>query len=198
MQPHLIDAFQRYGLPVRINADNGPPWGSTRQAEHGLTPLTVWLVRLGIRISHSAPRHPQTNGKIERFHRSLKDEVLAGRSFTDLPQAQAAFERWRRTYNHERPHDALGLDTPARRYAVSPRRYPDKLPAIEYPQGYTVIFGSWNSQARFKGRRLTVPKALFRLPIGVRPDSLEDGCFDLYFCHHRFMRVDLRTPSTTP
>jgi transposase InsO family protein len=198
VQPHLIQAFKRYGLPVRINADNGPPWGSTRQAEHGLTPLTVWLIRLGIRISHSAPYHPQTNGKIERFHRSLKTELLAGRSFTDLPQAQAAFERWRSTYNHQRPHDALGLDTPARRYSISPRLYPDKLPEIEYPGEDAVIVGLWNSQARFQGRLLKVPKALHRLPIAVRADPSADGCFELYFCHHRFMRMDLRTLPTAP
>jgi transposase InsO family protein len=197
VQPHLIQAFQRYGLPVRINADNGPPWGSAPHAEHGLTPLTVWLIRLGIRISHSAPYHPQTNGKIERFHRSLKAEVLAGRSFLDLPEAQAAFERWRSIYNLERPHDALDLQTPARRYCVSPRAYPDKLPEIEYPSDDTVIAGSWNSQARFQGRWLKVPKALNGLPIGVRPDPGEEGCFDLYFCHHRFMRIDLRMPAST-
>lgn len=196
VQPHLIQAFQRYGLPVRINADNGPPWGSARHAEHGITPLTVWLIRLGIRVSHSAPHHPQTNGKIERFHRSLKAEVLTGRSFIDLPEAQAAFERWRSIYNLERPHDALDLQTPARRYCVSPRSYPNALPPIEYPPGDTVIAGSWNSQARFKDRWLKVPKALNGLPLGVRPDPGEDGCFDLYFCHHRLMRIDLRMAPT--
>jgi transposase InsO family protein len=90
--PILTAAFRRYGLPVRINGDNGAPWGSSREREHGLTPLTVWLTRLGIRVSHSAPAHPQTNGKDERFHRSLKAEVLNGRSFNDLAQAQHAFD----------------------------------------------------------------------------------------------------------
>jgi transposase InsO family protein len=95
VQPLLTEAFRRYGLPVRINADNGSPWGSPSEHEHGITQLTVWLIRLGIRISHSAPAHPQTNGKDERFHRSLKAEVLNGRSFEDLEQAQRAFDYWR-------------------------------------------------------------------------------------------------------
>jgi transposase InsO family protein len=86
VQALLSTCFQHYGLPVRMNADNGPLWGSPSQPEHGITCLTVWLIRLGIRVSHSRPRHPQTNGKEERFHRSLKAEVLNGCSFDNLPK----------------------------------------------------------------------------------------------------------------
>jgi transposase InsO family protein len=192
VQPHLARVFERYGLPVRMNADNGAPWGSPRLAGHGLSELSVWLIRLGIRMSHSAPYHPQTNGKIERFHRSFKTEVLAGRSFTDLSQAQRAFEHWRGVYNHERPHDALGLDTPAKHYRPSPRRYAQKLPAIEYPSGDTVVEVKWNGEVNFRGRRLKVSNALLKLPVAFRPDPAHDGCYDVFFCHHRFMRVDLR------
>ncbi len=78
VQPHLAQAFARYGLPLRINADNGAPWGSPREPGRSLSTLGVWLIRLGIRLTHSAPYHPQTNGKIERFHRSLKAEVING------------------------------------------------------------------------------------------------------------------------
>lgn len=193
VQPHLERVFERYGLPVRLNADIGAPWGSPRLAGHGLSELSVWLIRLGIRISHSAPYHPQTNGKIERFHRSFKTEVLAGRSFTDLRQAQSAFEHWRGVYNHERPHDALGLDTPARRYQPSPRLYPRALPPIEYPSGDTVVNVKWNGEVNFQGRKLKVSNALLKLPVAFRPDPAREGCYDVFFCHHRFMRVDLRT-----
>lgn len=192
VQPHLARVFERYGLPVRLNADNGAPWGSPRLAGHGLSELSVWLIRLGIRISHSAPYHPQTNGKIERFHRSLKTEVLAGRSFIDLRQAQRAFEHWRGVYNHERPHDSLGLDTPAKHYRPSPRRYLQTLPAIEYPSGDTVVGVKWNGEVNFQGRKLKVSNALLKLPVAFRADPLHDGCYDVFFCHHRFMRVDLR------
>jgi transposase InsO family protein len=191
VQPHLAEVFQRYGLPARINADNGAPWGSPRLAGHGLSELSVWLIRLGIRVSHSAPYHPQTNGKIERFHRSLKAEVLAGRSFADLQQAQRAFEHWRGIYNQERPHDALGMQTPAMRYRNSSTSYPQVLAPIEYPQEDTVALVKWNGEVHFKGRQLRVSSALLKLPIAFRADPRRDGCYDVFFCHHRFMRLDL-------
>ena len=193
VQPHLVQAFTRYGLPVRINADNGAPWGAPRQPGHGLSELGVWLIRLGIRISHSAPYHPQTNGKIERFHRSLKAELLAGRSFSDLNQAQAAFERWRSVYNHERPHDALDLLTPAKRYTISPRPYPQLLPPIEYEQNDTVVTVKHNGEANFQGHRLKVPNCLLKLPIAFRANPLNDGHFTVFFCHHPFMQLDLKS-----
>jgi transposase InsO family protein len=190
--PIFIDAFRRYGLPVRINGDNGSPWGSSREREHGLTQLTVWWTRLGIRVSHSAPAHPQTNGKDERFHRSLKAEVLNGRSFNDLAQAQHAFDHWRQIYNEQRPHEGIGLATPIERYRVSPLNYPEQLPPIEYGPSDIVVTVKWNGEVRFKKRKLKVSSALHRLPIAFRPDQTEDGAYDVYFCHKRFMRVNLR------
>jgi len=115
VQPVLIEAFRRYGLPVQINGDNGAPWGSPREHTHGLSKLTVWLIRLGIRISHSRPYHPQTNGKDERFHRSLDCEVLNGVSFADHERLLLALNDWRQCYNCERPHEALGMATPSTR-----------------------------------------------------------------------------------
>lgn len=191
VQPHLVQVFQRYGLPLRINADNGAPWGSPRLAGQSLSELSVWLVRLGIRVSHSAPYHPQTNGKIERFHRSLKAEVLAGRSFTDLADAQSAFEHWRGVYNHERPHDALALQTPATRYRASPKSYPQTLPSIDYPSQDIVAVVKWNGEVHFEGFKIKVSSALLKLPIAFRADPSHDGRYDVFFCHHRFMQVDL-------
>jgi transposase InsO family protein len=191
VQPHLTEVFQRYGLPLRLNADNGAPWGSPRLAGHGLSELSVWLIRLGIRVSHSAPYHPQTNGKIERFHRSLKAEVLAGRSFADLQQTQNAFAHWRGIYNHERPHDALGLQTPAKRYRASSSSFPETLAPIEYPTEDSVVVVKWNGEVHFKGHQLRVSSALLKLPVAFRADAQHDGCYDVFFCHHRFMRLDL-------
>ncbi|WP_404978701.1 integrase core domain-containing protein, partial [Caballeronia novacaledonica] len=81
-----------------------------------LTELAIRCIRLGIRMSHSRPYHPQTNGKDERFHRSLKAEVLNHRSFTGPDQVQAEFDRWRQSYNFERPHAGIGMATPISRY----------------------------------------------------------------------------------
>lgn len=192
VQSALTRAFLRYGLPVRINADNGAPWGSSSQPEHGLTQLTVWLIRIGIRVSHSRPAHPQTNGKDERFHRSLKAEVLNGKSFTNLAHVQQALDRWRAVYNHERPHEALNLATPSTRYRSSARSFPDQLPAIEYGPNDVVTLVGWDGKVRFAGHKLKVSNALHRLPIAFRPVSEVDGLYDVYFCHQRFMQFDMR------
>lgn len=191
VQPVLITAFRRYGLPERINADNGQPWGSP-SADHGLSRLTVWLIRLGIRMSFSAPAHPQTNGKDERFHRTLKAEVLTGRSFATHADVQSAFDRWRPIYNDERPHEALKLAVPATRYQPSPRGYPESLPAIEYGASDTVVIVR-DGQVRFAGRRWKVSNALSTLPVAFRP-SAQDGRYDVYFCHQRILEIDLNKP----
>jgi len=197
VQEHLKTVFRRYGLPVRINADNGSPWGSPSGVEHGLSELSVWLIRQGIRVSHSSPYHPQTNGKLERFHRSLKAEVLNGRSFDSLVHAQQAFERWREVYNLERPHEALAMCTPVQRYECSPRPYTDKLAPIEYSPNDVVLTVDWNGLVKYRGRKFKVSNALHRLPIALRADPADDGCFDVFFCHQRFMRLDMSKKMTS-
>lgn len=196
VQTHLTHAFRRYGLPVRINADNGAPWGSSSEPSHGITQLTIWLIRLGIRISHSRPRHPQTNGKDERFHRTLKAEVLNGKPFANLNQAAQAFDAWREVYNQQRPHEALGMATPITRYAPSPLAFPEALPAIEYGPDDEVVVVDWNGWFRFQNQDFKVSNALHRLPIALRPHSNSDGLFDAYFCHHRVRQLDLREPDS--
>lgn len=93
----LIDSFRRYGLPDRMTMDNGSPWGNDQFND--LTSLTAWLIRLGIRVSHSRPYHPQTQGKDERFHRTLNVEAIAGQQFDDLAHCQRKFDQFRETYN---------------------------------------------------------------------------------------------------
>src|SRR5262249_28011286 len=102
VKDRLTHIFRRYGLPQRMTRDNGSPWGS--DADHRFTPLTVWLMRLDIRVSHSRPYHPQTQGKDERFHKTLGLELLRDRFFRDLAQAQRCFDDWRYVYNLQRPH----------------------------------------------------------------------------------------------
>ncbi len=193
VQPALIEAFRRYGLPIRINGDNGSPWGSPREHTHGLSKLSVWLIRLGIRVSHSRPYHPQTNGKDERFHRSLDREVLDVKGFADHLHLQTELDQWRRCYNHERPHEALALAVPATRYQPSPLVYPEKLPAIKYAPGDTVVRVKWNGEYWAFGRRGKVSNALTGLDIALRPTSQNtEGVYDLFFCHQRFGKLDLR------
>ena len=128
VQAELTALFERYGLPEAMVMDNGAPW---RGPGATLSTLEVWLLRLGIHVRHGRPYHPQTQGKDERFHRTLKAEVLSNRAFVDLAHVQRHFDPWRDVYNLERPHDSLGLATPASRYQPSWRRWPTHLPQIE-------------------------------------------------------------------
>src|SRR5262249_55145923 len=109
-------AFQEFGVPTAIRSDNGPPFASTGVG--GLTRLAVWFLQLGIRLERIAPGKPQQNGRHERMHRTLKLEAaLDERPQADLPAQQRAFDLWRREYNDERPHQALGNRTPASVYS---------------------------------------------------------------------------------
>ena len=195
VRARLTEVFQRYGLPLRINADNGAPWGSPSAGGRSLSELVIWLIRLGVRVSFCAPYHPQTNGKLERFHRSLDLEVIAGRNFKDHACVQSAFDAWRHTYNCERPHEALEMAVPAQRYQPSVFAYPQHLPDIEYPSTDTVITVGWNGFIRFQGHKLRTSTALHRLPVGIRPHPERDGVHDVYFCHQRFMQIDLHALS---
>jgi transposase InsO family protein len=114
VQQRLSSIFRLYGLPDRMTMDNGAPWGA--DANHRFTGLTVWLIRLGVRVSHSRPYHPQTQGKDERLHRTLSEELLSRRRFLDLSDTQQALDQWRHVYNFQRPHEALQLEVPASRY----------------------------------------------------------------------------------
>ncbi|RQO32707.1 IS481 family transposase [Herminiimonas sp. KBW02] len=197
VQSTLQDVFRRYGMPLRINVDNGSPWGSPAKHGHGITTLTIWLIQLGIQVTHSRPAHPQTNGKNERFHRSLKREVLQNRYFQDLVQAQHAFDLWRHIYNHERPHEAVAMHTPGTRYTPSRIAYPEQLPSIHYRDSDVIMEVGWDGKILIQGRSFKVSNALHRHLIAARADPSMDGVFDLYFGHQRFDRIDLRRPDMT-
>lgn len=126
VQHHLIDAFRRYGLPHQILSDNGPSW-SCQKRRLACSSLEAWLIRVGIDPIHGRPYHPQTQGKEERFHRTLKAEVLETRTeWEDLEQCQRAFLEWRTIYNEIRPHESLADEVPLSRYRHSARGYEEK------------------------------------------------------------------------
>jgi len=128
-------AFQEFGLPAAIRSDNGPPFASVGAG--GLTMLSVWWTRLGIRIERIEPGKPQQNGRLERFHRTLKQET-ASPPRQNLRAQQRTFDFFRKEYNEERPHEALGQKPPATLFALSPRRYPCPLIhfATAHPWGH--------------------------------------------------------------
>ncbi|MGT2469908.1 IS481 family transposase [Paraburkholderia terrae] len=192
VQQALEQAFRCYGLPARINTDNGAPWGSP-SAPGQLTELAVWLIRLGIRVSYSRPYHPQTNGKDERFHRSLKAEVLERHTFTTHAHVQQELDRWRQVYNTERPHEALGMAVPVTRYACSLRRMPDRLPEPEYGSGDEVLQVNASGVVRVRGEKVKLSIALKGLQVAARPSAEEDGVIELWFAHQRVAKLDLKT-----
>jgi transposase InsO family protein len=189
-QTALIQIFRRYGLPEWITCDNGPPWGSSGRSFY--TKLGVWLLRLGIGLSHSRPHHPQTQGKDERFHRTLEAEVLRYHQADSIPLWQQTFDQWRDLYNTERPHEALAMQVPSSRYQPSHRRYPEKLPPIEY--GPTDIVRKVRSYGRikFQGGEHFVGSSFHHMPVALR-QTTTDGIFDVYFCQHKIANLDLRT-----
>lgn len=175
----LVAAFRVYGLPDRVLCDNGPPWGTSGSGERH-TRLSVWLARPGVAVAHGRPRHPQTQGKDERFHRTLTAEVPQGRTFRDLADCQERFAAWREVYNTQRPHEGLGLAVPAGRYRVSPRPYPERLPALEYGPADAVRRVQKDGMIGFRGRWWRVGKAFIGEWVGVRPTAT-DGVWVVYF-----------------
>jgi transposase InsO family protein len=192
VQQALSETFRRYGLPERIGVDNGPPWGDS--AEQRYTLLCVWLIRLGVRVSHSRPYHPQTLGKDERFHETLNRELISRRSFADLQQAQAAFDPWRECYNLKRPHEALGMRAPVVRYSPSERCFPEQLPAVQYASGELVRKVQDKGQVSYLGRVLKVSKAFRGQPVALRPSVDQDGVIEVFFCHQKIAQWDLTVP----
>lgn len=191
VQQELTATFRRYGLPEQMLMDNGSPWGS--DAEHVLTPLTVWLIRLGIRVAHIRPFHPQTQGKDERFHRSLEVEVIQGRWFRDLTQCQRHLDRWRDIYNFERPHESLQMQVPAQRYRPSMRAFPEHLPAIEYGPADQVRKVQDHGRVSFQGHCFRISKALHGYPVALRPTT-ESAQWQVFFCTQCVATIDLRDP----
>ena len=189
VRERLVAVFRRYGLPWAMLMDNGAPWGDA--GDQPYTIFTVWLLRLGVRVSHGRPKHPQTQGKGERFHRTLKAEVLSGHSFRDLPACQIAFDGWRHVYNHERPHEALGLAVPAERYRPSSRAFPETLPPIGYGPGDIVRKVDRGACFYLHNRKFRIGRAFCGQLIALRP-TIEDGVFNVHYCTHHIATLDLR------
>ena len=189
VQGHLETTLRRYGLPDVIFVDNGSPWGDS--SGQRWTRLGVWLLKLGIDVLHSRPYHPQSRGKNERFHRTLKAEVFALHRFRDLTEAQRAFDIWRTIYNLERPHQALDQEVPASRYSVSARAMPGRLPEVEYDEHEIVrTVPTTKDYVSFKGRLWKVPQAFRGERVAIRPRT-PDGHYAVCFGAREIANIDL-------
>ena len=188
VEEQLTRAFARYGLPLVLLADNGAPWGDCGNG--GTTALAAWLIRLGIRLTHGRAYHPQTQGKVERFHRTIHAEVGDTRRFGDLPHCQHAFDRFRAVYNLERPHAALGYAVPASHYQPSPRPFPAQLPEVTYGPDDAVRIVKRHGVISLRNRRYFVGRGLAGLPVAVRPTT-DEAVVEVFFCHQIVKTIHL-------
>lgn len=177
-RPIFEQLFRDVGLPAAIQSDNGTPFCST--GIHGLSALSVWWIRLGIRPVRIEPSHPEQNATHERMHRTLKAETTRPPALNRLGQ-QRKFEVFRHTYNHERPHEALAQQPPARLWQPSEREYPRSLPEPEYPGHYLVRLVGSAGTIRLRGRQLFVSRALAHEHIGL--EETAGGIWSIYFCN---------------
>lgn len=155
----LIRSWERYGVPVALLCDHGQPWWGTSNG-HGLTRLSVFVIRQGVELIYGRVGHPQTQGKVERFHRSLHQALDQRGLPKTLSGFQAALDEFRQRYNEQRPHEALGDRPPAELYRTSRKSYDPVPPAWEYPQGAEIRTVRGNGCLHLDGRDWFVCQAL--------------------------------------
>jgi transposase InsO family protein len=156
---YVITTFERNGLPNAILFDHGSLWWGTSSVL-GLTWLSVWFLKQDIKLIYSGVRHPQTQGKIERFHRTMAESVRHKGKPDTLADWQRFLDQFRESYNQERPHEALGMAVPASRYRPSLRQYNPNPKEWEYPAGTTVKRLNDEGMLEVSGRRHFVCEAL--------------------------------------
>lgn len=193
VKPIFEATMREYGMPEAIRTDNGAPFASCGLG--GLTELSIWWLRLGIRLERIRPGCPQENGRHERMHRTLK-EATAQPPRTNLRAQQRAFDEFRQEYNEERPHEALDGKTPAEVYEPSARSFPDRLPEVEYGCEWKSRNVRESGQMKWEGKDVYVNRALAGERIGLEP--IEDGVWKVYFASHELGIFDERRGSIQP
>jgi putative transposase len=169
-------AFREYGLPQAMRTDNGAPFAS--RAIAGLSRLAVWWMKLGIVPERIAAGHPEQNGRHERMHRTMKQETASPPEANPHAQ-QRAFHRFRREYNEERPHEALGMQTPSAVYTPSPRAYPARVREPEYDSSMHVRRVRRRGSFSWKKQDVFLSETLIGEPIGLLP--VDDRIYTVYF-----------------
>jgi putative transposase len=159
--------FERHGLPEAIRSDNGAPFAS-RQAVHGLSRLSAWWVALGIDLERGRPGHPQDNGAHERLHRDISVELEC----LGQDGSQDALDLWRHEFNHERPHQALGMRCPAQVYQNSSRQYAGAPQELIYP-GMARRHVKGSGQISWEGQELFITTSLAGWSVGLKITAQE-------------------------
>jgi len=175
--PVFTAAFRIYGLPLAIRCDNGSPFGS--RGAGGLTRLSAWWVKLGVEPHFIRPASPQENGRHERMHRTLKEQTSRPAA-PNAAEQQARFDAFRRHYNEERPHEALGQGLPLEAYTPSSRRFPDRLEDPWYDADHQVRRVRSSGEIMWKGELVFISEALVGELVGLA--ELETGDYVVRFC----------------
>lgn len=183
-------AFREFGLPLAMRTDNGPPFASTGAG--GLTQLSAWLVKLGISLERIDPGRPQQNGRHERMHRTLKAET-ARPPRSSLRAQQAAFKRFVREFNEERPHEALGQIPPTRLYESSPRAFPKRIEEPEYPGHFEVRKVYPVGQILWRKHLVFISGVLAGERVGL--EEIEDGLWRVSFGTMTLGTLDAHDPN---
>lgn len=192
-QPWFGWVFREYGLPDAIRTDNGTPFASL--AVGGLSRLSAWWIRLGIRPERIEPGRPDQNGRHERMHRTLKEAVVVPPAAT-LAAQQQRFNAFVAEYNGERSHEALDRCTPRERYTASVKPYPAKLPTIEYGSEVTVRQVRHNGEIKWKGHLIYVSDILAKEPVGM--NQIDEFLWELRYSFHLLGILDERTQKINP
>ena len=185
--------FREYGMPAAIRTDNGAPFASTAIA--GLSRLAVWWMKLGIVAERIEAGHPEQNGRHERMHRTLKQET-AQPPAANRREQQRVLERFRQEYNQVRPHEALGMQTPAAVYEVSPRSFPVHVPEPEYPGTMLVYRVQQKGHFRWKKQEVFLSEVLWGERVGLLP--VDDRWFTVYFAQFPIARFDSKQLRVMP
>ena len=193
VKPWFEWVFREYGLPETLRTDNGPPFASVTTG--GLSQLSAWWVRLGIRPERIRPAKPSENGRHERMHRSLKEAVISPPS-SNLATQQQRFDAFVEEFNWQRSHEALGRLTPGSVHHVSPRPYPARLPDIAYDSGVVVRKVRQNGEFRWRGRLIYLSQVLAQEPVALI--ACDNDCFEIRYSFHLLGVLDERTSTITP
>lgn len=190
-RPWFEWVFREYGVPEAIRTDNGAPFASL--AVGGVSQLSKWWIRLGIKPERIRLGRPDQNGRHERMHRTLKEAVPAQAS---LVAQQRRYDPFLDEYNWQRSHEALGRKTPGRVYCSSPRLYPARLPEIEYESGVTVRMVRHNGEIKWRGEHIYVSEVLAKEPVGLKP--IDTYKWELRYSFHLLGTLDERTKKIIP
>jgi transposase InsO family protein len=193
VRPWFERAFREYGLPGAMRTDNGSPFATTGAGQ--LSQLAVWWLKLGIHLDRIDPGHPEQNGRHERFHLTLQEETTTPPATTPRQQ-QARFDRMRREFNTDRPHEALGQQPPARHYVPSPRPYPTRLEEPWYDATHQVRRVKDRGWIKWEGDHIFISEAVRREAVGLV--ETERGDWLVRFMHVELGRIDRRTRRFTP